>query len=173
MLPAMPTVSRRAFVISPVAAAGSLVASGLTLGLVSGCTDKPSPIPIDPDRVALLAAFERERSLLAQSLLWDGEAVPAAEVRAVLQTHVERLASTVSTPVTPTSTATPTLTGSSVVTEPSTLDLAREAGRVADEHTQSIPAAGAQTAQLLASLAASDAALAAYLRITRIPRSQK
>lgn len=166
MLPAMPTVSRRAFVISPVAAAGSL----LTLGLVSGCTDKPSAIPVDPDRVALLAALERERSLLAESLLWEGDAVAAAEVHLVLQTHVERLADTVSTPVTPTSTATPTPTSTSVVTAPSTLDLAREADRVADGHTQSIPAAGAETAQLLASLAASDAAVAAYLRTTRASR---
>ena len=168
MLPAMPTVSRRAFVISPVAAADSLLASGLTFGLVSGCTDKPSAIPIDPDRVALLAALEREQSLLAQSLSWEGDAVPAAEVHRALQTHVERLASTVSTSVTPT--ATPTPTSTSVVTSPSTLDLAREANRVADVHAQSIPAAGGETAQLLASLAASDAAIAAYLRITQARR---
>ena len=166
MLPAMPTVSRRAFVISPVAAAGSL----LTLGLVSGCTDKPSAIPVDPDRVALLAALERERGLLAQSLRWEGDEVPAAEVHRVLQTHVERLADTVSTPVTPTSTATSPTPTTSVVTAPSTLDVAREADRVADEHTQSVSAAGAETAQLLASLAASDAAVAAYLRTTRTRR---
>jgi len=168
MLPAMPPVSRRAFVILPAAGAGSLL-----LGLVPGCTDKPSSVPVDPDRVALLAALERERSLLAQSLSWEGDAVPATEVRRVLQTHVERLASTVRAPVTPTSTTTPTPTSTSVVTVPSTFDLAREADRVADGHTQSIPAAGAETAQLLASLAASDAALAAYLRATRTRRRTK
>jgi hypothetical protein len=164
MLPAMPTVSRRAFVISPVAAAGSLLASGLTLGFVSACTDEPALIPIDPDRVALLAALDRERNLLAQGASWQGDAVPATEVQRVLHIHVERLASTVRTSVTSTS---PTPTSTPVVVVPSTLELAREADRVADEHTRSIPAAGAETAQLLASLAASDAALAAYLRMGR------
>ncbi len=160
MLPAMPPVSRRAFVLTPVAAAGSILASWL----VTGCTDEPSPTPVDPDRMALLAALEREQDLLAQSLSWEGDAVPAAEVRRVLQIHVDRLASTVGTTVTPTPTESPTPTDSSTATVLSTSELAREADRAADGHTQLLASAGVEPAQLLASLAASDAALAAYLR---------
>ncbi|HVQ87618.1 MAG TPA: hypothetical protein VMT88_05485 [Actinomycetes bacterium] len=162
------SVSRRAVLLSPALAAGSIV----TAAALAGCTDEAPPVAIDPDRVALTAALVREQQLLnnAQAVARTERqsAIAAAgmqQIEAVLTTHVETLTATLggSTPSPSTTLTTPELTPQELTAQ----ELARASDRVAQEHTRALRTVGDEPARLLASLAASDAALASFLRFAQ------
>ena len=170
MLPAMPSghdfavarpLSRRNVVFAPVASGLGLMASGLVMTeLLSGCTDQPQAPPVDTDRVALMQAREREQLLLDQVRSWTpSRREPHSTVERVVEGHIVALDDVLDEVLG----ASPTGAGSDVA-KLTTLTLAHAADRAADQHTRALRSAGAEPARLLASIAASDAAVAAHLR---------
>lgn len=148
----MSSVSRRTVLVAPVA---------LALGAsVAGCTAPPAPIAHDPDRDALDAALLLEQSLSSHAGTWTGGPVSRESVIHVLDAHVTRLTQTLGPSASPT---TPSPTTPPPTPSTSTQALRTAAARAATAHTKASQSAGPQTAQLLASLAASDAAIAAAL----------
>jgi hypothetical protein len=151
-------VPRRSVLLAPVA----LAAAAAT----AACTDTaPPPPPTDPDRVALEAAQTIEAELLGLAGRWSvaatGATRLATQVTDVLEAHLATLATTlgstpVGTPSASTTSAEPELVTSST--------LAIAAARAAHAHTTSLRSTGGQAAQLLASIAASDSAIADALR---------
>jgi hypothetical protein len=153
MLPGMPPVSRRAFLAAPI-----LVAIGAS---VAGCTTPPAPVADDPDRDALTQALATEEALLAWTKTWDQGSDLQKAIGRVLNTHVATLTQTLGSSATPSTTPSPSTSAPSPFTE--TDAFRRATLRAAAEHTKASRDAEPQTAQLLASLAASDAAIATAL----------
>lgn len=148
----MSSVSRRLVLTAPVA---------LALGAsVSGCTAPPAPVAPDPDRDALDAALVIERSLRSRAGTLTGGSVSRTSITRVLDTHISRLVETLG-PSASSPSPSPSTPPPSPATTPRELQTATE--RAASAHTKVSQGAGPQTAQLLASLAASDAAIAAAL----------
>ena len=166
MLPAMPSghdfavarpLSRRSLVFAPVTSGLGLMASGLVMtGLISGCTEQPQAAPVDADRVALTQAREREQLLLDQVRSWTpSRREPHSTVERVVEGHIVALDDVLG--------ASPTQAAADVENL-TTLALAHAADRAADQHTRALRSTGAEPARLVASIAASDAAVAAHLR---------
>lgn len=151
----MSPVSRRTFLVAPVALA---IGSSIT-----GCTQAPAPVLVDPDREALTVALGVEQELLLQSQTGPplGREVSRGEVLACVQTHINRLLDTLGSDTTPVPTASSTTETPSRGTTSS--DLSRAAAHAAASHTRASRSASPQTAQLLVSIAASDAAMAVAL----------
>ena len=140
--------------------AGTGVPAGLLLAL-AGCTEEaPSPPP-DPDRAAMenaLAVEERLRDVVA-ALPPDPQR--AAEAVGVVGVHLEVLRTALGE-------STPSPSASPSTTPPADLvDLLEAADAAVDSHTAALRQASPAISPLLASLAASDAALAALVRGTR------
>jgi hypothetical protein len=164
MLPTMFPVHRRTVLLAPLAA--------VTGYLLVGCTDAAtSPAPSDPEREALMNALNQEADLRQLASRWfeaGNTVVNPQTVAAVLTTHVDTLARTLrataspvtSTPVVPSTAASP------ADAPPVTADtLATAAFRTARSHRRTLMTFSAPAAQLLASIAASDVALATSLRV--------
>jgi len=156
-------LSRRAVLLTPLAlAAGSSLAA---------CSDSPpEPAPVDPDRQALAAALDEEMTLQAMAHAWapvSSAANPSAQVVAtLLDVHVATLARTLSVATSsppPSASAAPTGSGPSEAPPVTTADLAHAAERAAGQHIRASRTVSPAAAQLMASLAASDSALARFL----------
>jgi hypothetical protein len=150
--------------------AGAGAAALSTLGL-AGCTDQVEPAPPDPDRVALEQALAVEASLLAVLSAWEDGGATALDAVEVVDQHVQVLraalgASPSPSPTEPSPPSQPSPTEPSAA-DPSTADVQRGIDDAADAHSAALRTASAGVSPLLASLAASDAALAAWLRSPR------
>ena len=145
--------------------AGTGVPAGLLLA-VAGCTEEEaSPPPPDPDRSALENALAVEEQLrdVVSALPPDRQGAVAAEAVGVVGAHLEVLRSALGE-------STPSPSGSPSPSTASPTDLVEvlAATDVAvDSHTAALRQASSATSPLLASLAASDAALAALIRGAR------
>ncbi len=155
---------------SPVTRRRLLVgAAGVPLLLsASACTQDPADdLPVDPDREALEAAYEVEAATLASLEGWSLKAndstVTPTEARTVINAHISALAMALSA----TPSAAPSSSGSESYELVPTLSTAQTAAvldSAADDHTRALRSASPEISPLLASIAASDAALAAALR---------
>lgn len=171
MLTAVHPLTRRRLLLGVV---GLPSLAAVTAG-TSACTSNPPAPGIDPNRAALEGALVIERALLDVVTAWDGADPAQLALSVVVTEHIEALQSaladasespatppTPSTPPTPTATTTPT---EDAATGDATTDTVRRAADdAADQHTRALRAASAMVTPLLASLAASDAAMAASLR---------
>jgi hypothetical protein len=153
MLPAMAPLflTRRALLRLPLTA-GAVAALG-------ACTADGGPLP-DPqvrvDVAAVQAALATERTLLSAATR-----LPDAEATTVLRRHVDLLESTLPAPApgpTPRGSGAPT---AGLVTEAA---LAAGLSGAADSHLAALPDVSGAVARMLASIAASDRALAAWTR---------
>ncbi len=135
----------------------------------SACTeDAPAELPADPDRDALQAARDVEAATLVSLENWPAEdvgssAVTPAAARTVVSAHVDVLDQTLSQP--------PSRAPTASRSESYELDRTLSTGQVvalldsaADDHTRALRGASPEISPLLASIAASDAALAAAIR---------
>lgn len=153
-------LSRRALV------AGAMAVPAVAL---AACSRTPEPAPADPERQQLEAAREVEAQLLVA--LQSDDSTPSDATEAVEQ-HLQALAGALGeTEPTPSASASPSATSSPSVTASSApsdglaiLSPVKAADRAADEHTRGLRVATARITPLLASIAASDAAIAAALR---------
>lgn len=154
--------------------AGTGVPAGLLL-TVAGCTEETSPLPPDPDRVALEGALDVELTLYLTVGNLRATGPAALSPVHTVQTHIQTLDDalgqepSVSVELAPAGTPSPGPSGSASAsgadTPPTTVaDAVRAADRAADLHTRALHTASPEISPLLASLAASDAALAASLR---------
>ena len=157
--PSVPaSVTRRRVLLGAVG--GSLLLS------TGACTDDP-PVepPIDPDRVALEAALELEAAALVSLQGWSASAgdraVTQADALAVVSAHVTALGAALGT--TPSASPSPSDSYELVPTL-STGQAVALLDDAASDHTRSLRTASAPISPLLASVAASDAALAAAIR---------
>lgn len=151
--------------LPPVLTRRELLTVGLTLGAVGwlgACSDDPVPT-VDPqlraDHEALTSALELETALLG---LADAVAEPVAQ--SVLTAHVSALSRTLgvsqgASPVSPSPSTTPGTTASTRT------ELARQLRTVGGSHLAALPDVTGPVARLLASVGASDLALATALRI--------
>ncbi len=139
---------------------------------VSACTeDPPADLPTDPDRDALEAAKGLEVTTLASLAGWtagdDDSAVTPTRARAVVGAHISALATALSTPPTTSAPPTPVPSGSESFL-PAPVDFTKQVvaalDAAASDHTRALRTASPQITPLLASIAASDAALAAAIR---------
>jgi hypothetical protein len=151
----MPPVSRRSVLIAPL---------GAVAVLLVGCrSSTEEPAPVDPDRVSLTAALEREESLLQLTAGWRGttDLLTPAAAMAMVTAHIDALKQTLGGGPTPTASVTPTQDN-----PPASSDrqLAAAASDTALAHRRALMTTGGPTARLLASLSASDAALARAVR---------
>jgi hypothetical protein len=139
----------------------------------SACTeDAPADLPADPDRDALQAARDVEAATLVSLENWPAEdvgssAVTPAAARTVVSAHVDVLDQTLGQPLGQPLSRAPTASGA----ESYELDRTLSTGQVvalldsaADAHTRALRGASPEISPLLASIAASDAALAAAIR---------
>ncbi len=161
-VPPRPALSRRRLLLAGPAAA---------LGALAACSEPEAP-PIDPDRVALESALAAEE-VLAAAIAASTFDSPELRVQAlaVSDRHVSELrealgagsAGSASPAPSPSPTTAGPSTGSTGSTG-STDDLVRVLDQTADAHTRALRRAPASLVPFLASLAASDAALAAAVR---------
>jgi hypothetical protein len=161
-----PTLSRR-----------RLLVGGLCLPVLAttACTDDPEQPPLDPDRVALESALNVEVGLLMLVGNLKAEGRDTAMVFGAVEEHVDALDAALGQPpsttyeLAPLGSPSPSPSDSpSSAPTPSAFATADEAIRTADRavnaHLRALRSASAEITPLLASLAASDAAVAAYLR---------
>ena len=134
-------------------------ATAPVLLLATACTEEPvAPVAPDPDRDALQAAFDIEGGLLAALSSWTA---PSGDdktaVLQVIESHIDALR---------TSLGSQQSSGSASPSSPaeSTVSVTRMLDAAADEHSRALRTASPPISPLLASIAASDAALAASLR---------
>jgi hypothetical protein len=168
VLPPVPaSVTRRRVLLA--AAGGPLVFS------IGACTDDP-PVepPADPDREALEAAREVEMTALASIEEWWPDvaesSITAPNASAVVGAHVIALDDALSAtptpavqPQTPSPSPSPSLS-MELVPAPSTAQVVALLDDAARQHTRALRTASPEISPLLASIAASDAALAAAIR---------
>jgi hypothetical protein len=132
----------------------------------SACSeDAPVDLPADPDREALEAAHEVEAEALSSLAGWtpgsDDSGIAPAEARAVIGAHLAALAAALSS----TPSATPSASESNeLVPTLSTAQVVTVLDSAADDHTRALRDASPEISPLLASIAASDASLAAAIR---------
>jgi hypothetical protein len=161
MLAAMSTpLPRRAL----LRVAGTAVPAGLLL-TVAGCTEEASPPPPDPDRSALENALAVEEQLreVVTALPPEWQGAVAAEAVVVVEAHLDVLRSALGE-----STPSPSGSSSPSMAPPADLvDVLAATDAAVDSHTSALRQASAAISPLLASLAASDAALAALVRGAR------
>lgn len=144
--------------------AGTGVPAGLLL-TVAGCTEETSPPPPDPDRVALENALVVEEQLrdVVAALPTDPQWAVTLEATGVVGVHLEVLRTALGE-----STPSPSVSSSPSTGWPADLvDLLEATDAAVDSHTAALRQASPAISPLLASLAASDAALAALVRGTR------
>lgn len=144
--------------------AGTGVSAGLVLA-VTGCTEKAAPPPPDPDRSALEDALAVEEQLrdVAAALPPDGRYAFALDAVGIVDAHLEVLRSALGE-------STPSSSGSPSPSTAPPVDLAdllSATDAAVDSHTSALRQASPVVSPLLASLAASDAALAALVRDAR------
>jgi hypothetical protein len=156
--PVQASVTRRRVLLSAVG--GPLLLS------IGACTDDPpAQPPADPDREALQAARDVEAGALAAMVGWDTAAdessVTPTDARATVGAHVSALDKAL------TATPTPTPTGSGdayeLLPSPDSWQVVVALRSAAKHHTRALRTASPEISPLLASIAASDAALAAAI----------
>lgn len=145
--------------------------AGVPVGMlvsVSGCRAQAPPPAPDPDRTALQRALavEEQLAVAVTGLPPDRHQDLTATAVEVIEAHVQVLRSTLGTAPPAVS---PSTSPSADPPPPSTGldDVLTAAGAAADSHTRELRRASASISPLLASLAASDAALAALVRGAR------
>ena len=160
--PDVPPVTRRMLLAGAV---------GIPLLLsTSACTeDPPADLPADPAREALQAAREVEAATLLSLGGWspdeDASVVTPADAREAVSAHVDALDDALS--ATPSATPPPSGSGSEEqVPEISTDQVVVALDAAADNHTRALRTASPEISPLLASIAASDATLAAAIRLS-------
>jgi len=160
------TVRRRTVLLAPL-----VVVTGHLLG---GCTDKTIPVARnDPDREAVGSALTVETGLLQLAAQWSdaGDFVANPQtVVAVLTTHVDVLSKALGTTIGAGSSAAASPSSgssSSAMPRATAATLQIRAGQAARSHTRALLSISGPAAQLLASIAASDIAVADSLRAVR------
>ncbi len=159
-----PTLSRR-----------RLLVGGLCLPVLAAtaCTDDPEQPPPDPDRVALETALEVELELylVVGNLKTDGR--DALMVSDAVEAHVQALDTALGQPpsmtvelapvdsASPAASPSPTPTAQAFTTVEEAI---RATDRAVNAHARALRSASAEITPLVASITASDAAVAAYLR---------
>ena len=133
---------------------------------MGACTeDPPVEPPADSDREALEAAREAEAAALAAMEGWeartDASAVAPTEARTVVIAHVTALDDALSATPAPSPTGSESLER---VPAPSTEQVVALLDDAAGQHTRALRTSSPEISPLLASIAASDAALAAAIR---------
>lgn len=152
----MPSVTRRTVLAAPVILAATAA--------LAGCSDPAPPVAVDPDRERLAAALVIESGLLDDVAAWTGSSVLRDQLVAVFTTHVERLRQTLADPAGGASTtSSPSAQPSESAPPVTTVQLTQRVGRAVVAHSRALREADPPTAQLLASLAASDTAVSAAL----------
>ncbi len=153
-------VTRRVLLIGAV---------GIPMSLsVTACTgDAPVDLPADPDREALEAAQEVEVATLAALEGWPMDAndgtVTRAEVSSAISAHIAALVAALTS--TPPAIPSPSGSGSyALIPTLSTAQVVAMLDSAASEHTRALRTASPEISPLLASIAASDAAVAAAIR---------
>lgn len=156
-------VARRRVLLGAAAAPLMLVATG--------CTDEPAPqVVVDPDREALEAAYGVEDQLGRLLTQWTSSPDEArTRADAVIGQHLDALSASLGGVLggEPLPTASPPESDPAASPDASTAtttDLVRALDDAADAHSRALRTASAPISPLLASIAASDAALAASLR---------
>jgi hypothetical protein len=135
---------------------------GTVAGVLAGCTSEPEAPPVDPDRLHLEGARDVEAQLLEVLRAAPTGDVPEAAVVAVEQ-HLTALDAALGRQGAPSSSASASSSTSASPTDAQTGPL-RAADRAAAQHTKALRSTSAAITPLLASIAASDAAIAAALR---------
>ncbi len=134
------------------------------LFVATACTEDPAPtVATDPDREALQAAYATEDELSSALTSWTAPRPEdkAAAVGIVAQ-HLEALSTSLGGASSLESTASASASASSPAE--TTATVIRRLDAAADEHSRALRTSSAEISPLLASIAASDASLAASLR---------
>ena len=130
------------------------------LVVATACTEDPPPtVAPDPDREALQAAYLTEDELRSALTGWASSRADAkAAAVGVVDQHLQVLSTSLG--------GAPSLESTASASNPAetTATVIRRLDAAADEHSKALRTSGAQVGPLLASIAASDAALAASLR---------
>lgn len=131
------------------------------LFVATACTEDPPPtVAPDPDRDALQAAYVTEDQLRSALTSW---AAPRGDDKAaavgIVDQHLEVLSTSLGGASSPERTS-----SASAGPAETTATVIRRLDAAADEHSKALRTSSAQIGPLLASIAASDAALAASLR---------
>ena len=133
--------------------------------LLSACTNEDATPPADPDRVSLEEALGVETALLVTVANVRGSGTGAEQSVHAVQAHVMTLASALrQSPSATAGIATPSGASASPALPVSVDDAVRAADRAASAHTRALRSSSAEVTPLLASIAASDAAVASVLR---------
>ena len=133
--------------------------------LVSACTNNEATPAADPDRIALEAALEVEQELLGVVERWNRSGRLPVDAINVVNNHVSTLGIALGK-----ASPSPSPTGSSsyllVPGGPSvsTQAVIAAADSATNKHTRALRSASPTITPLIASIAASDAAIAAFLR---------
>ena len=132
--------------------------------VATACTEGPPPtVAPDPDREALQAAYVTEDELRSALTNWAApRAADKAAAVGIVDQHLEVLGTSLGGASSPERTASASASASSPAETTATVVGRLDAA--ADEHSKALRTSGAQIGPLLASIAASDAALAASLR---------
>lgn len=153
-----PTLSRRRAILG-----------GLCLPMLAAtaCTSDPEQPPPDPDRVALESALDIELNLSMVMGNLKAEGLDALMAFGAVEAHVKALDTALGQPPSVTAEVAP-LGSASPSPSPPTFASVEEGIRAADRavnaHSRALRSVSAEITPLLASIAASDAAVAAYLR---------
>jgi hypothetical protein len=130
--------------------------------VATACTEDPPPtVAPDPDREALQAAYVTEDELRSALTNWAApRAADKAAAVGIVDQHLEVLGTSLG------GASSPERTASASASSPAetTATVVGRLDAAADEHSKALRTSGAQIGPLLASIAASDAALAASLR---------
>lgn len=161
-----PTLSRR-----------RLLVGGLCLPVLAAtaCTDDPEQPPPDPDRVALETALEVELDLYLVVGNLKTDARDALMVSDAVEAHVQALDTALGQPPSmtyelapvdsvspaPSPSASPSPSAQAFTTVEEAI---RATDRAVNAHARALRSASAEITPLVASITASDAAVAAYLR---------
>jgi hypothetical protein len=158
-----PTLSRR-----------QLLLSGLCLPVLAttaACTGDPEEPPTDPDRVALETALDIEVDLYMVVGNLKGGGPDALTAFSAVEAHVQALDTALGQPpsttfeLAPVDSASPALSPSPSAQAFVSVDEAiRATDRAVNAHVRALRSASAEISPLVASIAASDAAVSAYLR---------
>ena len=140
--------------------------------LLSACTNDDATPAADPDRAALESALDVELALYDVVGNMQGLRIrDALQPLGAVQAHVDALDSALGQPpsvtaeLAPLGSASPSVSSSPSPSPFSTVEEAiRAADRAVNSHTRALRTASAEISPLLASIAASDAAVAAFLR---------
>jgi hypothetical protein len=132
---------------------------------VSSCTEDPPAAPApDPDREALESARGVENELRATILTWTAEPAEQSTALTVVDGHLSALDVALGAASAATMSGSPVPSASSADLPTSTATLVTRLDVAVDEHTMALRSASPQISPLLASIAASDAALGAAVR---------